>query len=110
MYHPLGPEVDLSTTTEEEETTEEKATTGKFLAMPCFVSIFDLQLKDHPLLSILSAMRLSVLYSEEPTTTTTTVVEENGCDVCDPNCKDYIANNPDCEEGKDITFSYQFLL
>ena len=43
MYHPLGPEVDLSTTTEEEETTEEKATTGKFLAMPCFVSIFDLQ-------------------------------------------------------------------
>ena len=41
MYHPLGPEVDLSTTTEEEETTEEKATTGKFLAMPCFVSIFD---------------------------------------------------------------------
>ena len=55
-------------------------------------------------------MRLSVLYSEEPTTTTTTVVDENGCDVCDPSCKNYIANNPDCEEGKDITFSYQFLL
>ena len=41
MYHPLGPEVEPSTTTEEEETTEEKATTGKFLAMPSFVSIFD---------------------------------------------------------------------
>ena len=52
-------------------------------------------------------MRLSVLYSEEPTTPTTTVVDKNGCDVCDPNCEDYIANNPDCEEGKEISFSYQ---
>ena len=39
MYHPLGPEVDLSTTTEEEETTKEKETTGKFFAKPCFVTI-----------------------------------------------------------------------
>ena len=104
IYDPLGPE--LFTTTEEKETTEEKGTTGKFFSMPCFASIFDLKF-DHPLLSILYAMRLSVLYSEEPTTPTTTVVDKNGCDVCDPNCEDYIANNPDCEEGKEISFSYQ---
>ena len=56
---------------------------------------------------MLSAMPLSVSYSEEPTNTTTTVVDENGCDACDPSCENYIANNPDCEEGKDISFSYQ---
>ena len=53
-------------------------------------------------------MLLSVLYSEEPTTTTTTVVDKTECtDVCDPSCENYVANNPDCEEGKDISFSYQ---
>ena len=54
MYHQLGPDVVLSTTTEEEETTEEKETTGKFFAKPCFVTILSLQF--HPLLSILSAI------------------------------------------------------
>ena len=53
-------------------------------------------------------MLLPVLYSEEPTNTATTVVDKNGCtDVCDPSCENYIANNPVCEEGKDISFSYQ---
>ena len=57
---------------------------------------------------MLSAMPLSVSYSEEPTNTTTTVVDKNGCtDACDPSCENYIANNPDCEEGKEISFSYQ---
>ena len=57
----------------------------------------------NPLLSILSAIFLSVLHSEEPTTTTT----KTGCtDVCDPDCENYVANNPDCDEGKDISSSY----
>ena len=100
MYHPLGPDVVLSTTTEEEETTEGKETTSKFFAKPCFVTILSLQF---PLLSILSAIFLSVLHSEEPTTTTT----KTGCtDVCDPDCENYVANNPDCDEGKDISSSY----
>ena len=44
MNYPLGPTTEPTiTTTEEKETTEETETTGKFFAMPCFVSIFDLQ-------------------------------------------------------------------
>ena len=66
MYHPLGPEVDLSTTTEEEETTEEKATTGKFLAMPCFVSIFDLQFTIHYYRYYLQCVYLFYIQKSQP--------------------------------------------
>ena len=109
MCYPLG-----DTPGEKMTTTEGEETTGKFFCntLFCFNVWFTI-LKDRP--SHRYYLLLFVLHSEEPTsdepttetTTTTKKDDKNGCtDECDPNCDNYIANNPDCDEGKDISSSY----